>query len=105
MKKINFLVFAALLLPVTTHAKFVNGDAKNLMECNGLVHARFGEVDFIKAANIKSKARSFTVKYKVVNDGERSKVQCKLAKGEVAVVSCLKGDICTDAADTALVDQ
>lgn len=80
----------------TASNSFVSNDAQNLAQCRSLMNAQIGEVDQTKIANIKSKARSFTVNFKVVDGGERSVVQCKLARDQVTNVSCLKGSACSN---------
>ena len=87
--------FSLAILSTSAHAaSFASNDAENLTQCSTLVKSQVGEVESIKAAGIKSKARSFTVKYKINDNGERSVVQCKLAKGKAPAVSCVKGSAC-----------
>jgi len=84
----------AILSTSVNAASFVSNDAQNLTQCSSLVKSQVGDVERMKTAGIKSKSRSFTVKYNVTNNGERSVVQCKLAKGKAPAVSCLKGSAC-----------
>ena len=98
-KSIVVTVFFSLVtMSFTTSADvyLVSNDAKNLTECRSLVNAEVGDVERMKVVNIKSKARSFTVKFKVKYEGESSTLQCRLTRDEVASISCLKGSICND---------
>jgi len=90
----GLMIFSSSFLSNIAHADFVSNDSKNLAQCRSLVKAEVGQVDSMKVGNIKSKARSFTANFKVVNNGERSSVKCRLAKGQTASVSCLKGNAC-----------
>jgi len=98
-KKIRLITFAALftlLLSTNTHASFIsNDDGANLSQCRNLIQGQFGEFDRVKTRNIKSKARSFSVKFNVMNNNEKSVIQCKLKKNEEASINCLKGSICS----------
>ena len=86
--------FSSSFLSNIAHADFVSNDGKNLTQCRSLVKAEVGLVDSMKVRKIKSKARSFTTSFKVINNGERSLIECRLVKGQVASISCLKGNAC-----------
>lgn len=106
-KKITLMAFATLftsMLSINAHADFVSNDAKNLTHCRYLLETNIGQVERIKTANIKAKSRSFTVNYKIVNNGDRSTFQCKLQKGKDDSVICLKGALCADT-DSAVKGQ
>lgn len=97
-KKITLMAIATMFastLSVNANAGFVSDDAKNLKQCRHLLETKVGEVDRIKTSNIKSKSRSFTVKYNVVNNDARSTFQCKLQRDKVDIVTCLKGSLCS----------
>ena len=94
--------FSLTSLSLTTNAaSFVSNDAQNLTQCSQLVKNEIGVVDSIKTSTIKSKSRSFSVQYKISDNGERSVVECKLAKGKMPEVNCLKGSVC-QGVETAL---
>jgi len=90
---LTLLILSSVSFTCSANGSFTS-DANKLAQCRSLVDAKIGEVDRIKVAKIKSKARSFTVKFKIADEGERSVVQCKLARDEVASISCLKGNAC-----------
>ena len=93
-KLILAAVMASSLTLNTQAASFVNNDAQNLAQCREMVQSKIGEVERMKSSNIKSKSRSFSVKYKVTKGGERSIVQCTLAKDKEVALNCLKGSLC-----------
>jgi len=88
------LISVSASFAILANAAFVSNDNQNLTECRELVKAEFGNVDRIKVANIKSRSHYFTAKFKVFSSGERAIVSCKLARDQVAAISCLKGDAC-----------
>ena len=94
----NKLILTAVMASSLTFnaqaASFVSNDAQNLTQCREMMQNKIGEVERMKSSNIKSKSRSFSVKYKVTKGGERSVVQCTLAKGQEGALSCLKGSLC-----------
>lgn len=98
-KKIRLITFAALFtsfLSTNTYASFIsNDDGANLSQCRNLVRGQFGEFERVKTRNIKSKARSFSVNFKVMNNNKKSVIQCKLKKNDEASINCLKGNICS----------
>lgn len=86
--------FVATLSLNAYAASFVSNDSENLTQCSRLVKSQVGDVSRMKTAKIKSKSRFFTVNYNINDNGERSVVRCKLARGKDAEVSCLKGNLC-----------
>ena len=100
LKKITSIALLVMFFTPAANSteteKFISNDAVNLTQCRSLVNAEIGDVERTKVANIKSRSRSFTATFKVVDKGERSLVECKLARNKLANVRCIKGNACND---------
>ncbi|MEO0369206.1 MAG: hypothetical protein AAF197_10535 [Pseudomonadota bacterium] len=102
MKKVvnAVVIFAGLVFSVSTFAGAATDNA-NLTSCKTSIENSIEGVERIKVANIKSKRGSFTAKFRVTANGERSKMECLVKDGEPLALSCVSGAACETASIVA----
>lgn len=100
MKKLTKSITLVVTLLASLSAHAGQTDNQNLTLCKASVQSELAGVEKVKLANLKSRRGEFQAKFRVVANGERSMVLCKLDKQQVVAISCVTGTAC-DASNVA----
>jgi len=94
MKNLVTSIILTVALSASLSASARATDNQNLTLCKASVRSELSGVKRIKVAKIRSHRGVFHAKFRVVYNGQRSIVLCKLDKEQAVVISCVRGNAC-----------